>query len=93
MRVCGGGLFGRAAAQEEPTDLAGQRQLNIIDKWDSTFRIECHGISTAAAQKVWDVEKDKRHAHKAEAPLEPVPVAAHPIEHGHWGTLETFILG
>jgi len=41
------------------------------------------GVGTGAAQKIRDVKKHKRHAHQAQAPLEPVPVAAHPIEHGH----------
>src|SRR5258707_1304764 len=53
-----------------------------------TLSSKSAGISGASAQEVGNVEEDERHAHEAEAPLEPVAVLAHPIEHGHRGTLK-----
>ena len=44
------------------------------------------GVGAAPPQEVGNIEKDERHAHQAEAPLEPVPVPAHPIKHGHKNT-------
>ena len=34
-------------------------------------------------QEIGDVEDDKRQHHQAQAPFEPVPVPAHPVQHGH----------
>src|SRR5207253_11326325 len=47
------------------------------------------GVCAAAAQKVRDIEDDKRQADQAKAPFEPSPVPAHPVEHRHWDTWVT----
>ena len=44
------------------------------------------GVGGGTAQEVGNVEDDKRQAHECQAPLEPVPMPAHPIEHGHCGS-------
>ena len=45
--------------------------------------VEPGPVDRAAAEKIWNVEQDERQDHQGKAPLEPIPVAAHPIEHRH----------
>ena len=40
-------------------------------------------VGARIAEEVRDVKDDKRKAHEREAPLEPVSVPAHPVEHCH----------
>jgi hypothetical protein len=45
------------------------------------------GAGAAGSQKAWHVEQDKRRHDNPQAPLEPVPVLAHPVEHRHVGSV------
>src|SRR5207249_3752534 len=44
------------------------------------------GIRTGAAEEIGNVKDDKRQADEDQAPLEPVLVPAHPVEHRHRST-------
>ena len=44
-------------------------------------------VAGRVGQKVRDEKDDHRHAHDEQAPLEPIPVLAHPIEHRHFWIL------
>ena len=78
------GAIGLQLRLIRPAEFAGGDLVSL----DVRNRVAGRRIGAAAAQEVGDVEEDERHAHEAEAPLEPIPVLAHPIEHGHRGTLK-----
>ena len=62
-----------------PTEFS-DGDLAALDAGDGVTR---GGVGTRSLKEIWNVEEHERHADKAKAPLEPVPVPAHPIKHGH----------
>ena len=71
-----------------PAELVA-RDLLPLDDGDRVSRGEIRG---RRLQEVRNVENDKRQTDQPQAPLEPVPVPAHPIEHRHEGSSETVIV-
>ena len=62
-----------------PAEIGG-RDFAAFDFGDGVAR---RGVGAGAAEEIGNVEEDERHAHQTQAPLQPVPVPAHPIEHRH----------
>src|SRR5262249_30233745 len=57
---------------------------------DPRDRIAGRGVGAGPAEEVRDVENHERQANETEAPFEPVPVPAHPVEHGHVRTFGNY---
>jgi hypothetical protein len=62
-----------------PPKLAGGDLVSL----DLGDRVGRGGIRAGAFQEIRNVKEHERHAHEAQAPFEPVPVPAHPIQHRH----------
>ena len=60
--------------------VGGDQNLPAVNRGD---RVGGRGAAARWSQEAGDVEDDERHHYDAKAPLEPVPVSPHPIEHRH----------